>query len=102
MLFRSGLLEDAAELPWDALRERLERLLRDDTPAPLSALPELPEGAPFDRATLQRLSAVCVRTPVYGTRSSTLVALEARRVAQYWFADGPPDQAPFRDVMGLF
>ena len=55
-------------MPWPMLRERLQQMLADGTPAPLEALPELPPGAPFDQATLQRLSAVCVRTPVYGTR----------------------------------
>lgn len=95
-------LQDAEAMAWPALRGRLQQMLADGTPAPLEALPNLPPDAPFDLATLQRLSAVCVRTPAYGTRSSTVVALTARGVGEYWFADGPPDHTDFRDVKGLF
>ncbi len=95
-------LKDVQATPWSSLRSELQRMLADDTPAPLEALPDLPPDAPFDRVTLQRLSAVCVRTPVYGTRSSTVVALTAQGVGEYWFADGPPDHTDFRDVKDLF
>jgi uncharacterized protein with NRDE domain len=95
-------LGESSELSWDALRGRLQAMLADGTPAPLAALPTLTPDAPFDRATLQLLSAVCVRTPVYGTRSSTVVALTAHGVGEYWFADGPPDQTGFREVSDLF
>ncbi|MFT3925368.1 MAG: NRDE family protein [Myxococcales bacterium] len=95
-------LTDMESLAWDELAQRLIGLLSDGTPAPLSVLPELPPDAPFDRPTLQLLSAVCVRTPAYGTRSSTIVALTPDSVGHYLFADGPPDQTAFRDVKDLF
>tara|TARA_B100001093_G_C26503005_1_gene874136 strand:+ start:105 stop:761 length:657 start_codon:yes stop_codon:yes gene_type:complete len=46
------------------------------------------------------LDAICVRTPVYGTRSSALVTFGRRRVDSYLYADGPPDETPFEDVTG--
>ncbi len=95
-------LQGARELPWPLLRTRLEEMLADTTPAPLERLPLVPSDAPFDRDTLQLLSALCVRTPVYGTRSSTVVALTARGVGEYWFADGPPDRTRFDELSGLF
>ena len=40
---------------------------------------------------------VCVRTPFYGTRSSSVIALRQGSVAVYLHADGPADEAPFED-----
>lgn len=51
---------------------------------------------------LRQLSALCVRTPTYGTRSSTVVVLQPRRVEQFWVAEGPPDVTPFVEVSQLF
>jgi uncharacterized protein with NRDE domain len=96
------LLAPYLTAPFEQLCAALKRTLGDTEMPALSELPELPEGAPYDRPMLQRLAALCVRTPVYGTRSSTIVALREGGVSHYLYADGPPDQAPFRDVRGLF
>jgi uncharacterized protein with NRDE domain len=96
------LLADAPGADWEALSATLKTLLSDAALPPLDALPELPPDAPFDKLLLQRLAALCVRTPAYGTRSSTLVALRAGAVGHYLYADGPPDQTPFVDVTELF
>jgi hypothetical protein len=77
-------------------------MLADGELPELESVPEPPPGAPFDKAVLQRLSALCVRTSAYGTRSSTVVALSEGRVEEYWYADGPPDRSEFVDVTGLY
>ena len=52
--------------------------------------------APFDQEVARYLQAICVKTPVYGTVSSTLAAVSRGRVEQYCFAEGPPSEARFR------
>jgi uncharacterized protein with NRDE domain len=68
--------------PLESLLEGLASLLRGHEPA----------GDPFRN--------VCVHTPEYGTRSSTLIALgpEARR---YLHSDGPPCEAKYQDLTSL-
>jgi uncharacterized protein with NRDE domain len=96
------LIEPHVGEAWPLLSARLEACLADGALPPLELLPELPPGAPFDKPTLQRLAALCVRTPGYGTRSSTVVALAPGRVAHFAYADGPPDQTAFVDVLPLY
>jgi uncharacterized protein with NRDE domain len=55
-----------------------------------------------DAQLLQQLGALCVRTGNYGTRSSTVVLLNARGLDQFWVAEGPPDRTPFVEVSRLF
>jgi len=43
------------------------------------------------------LTATCIHTPAYGTRSSTIVGLAPGRVAHYLHADGTPCTTPFVD-----
>lgn len=56
---------------------------------------------PMNRELLRELQALCIHTPVYGTKSATLLALEPGRVAHYLFADGPPCTTPFAEVTAL-
>jgi uncharacterized protein with NRDE domain len=96
------LLAQHVDAPLDTLVEQLQRALADRA---LPALEDVPAPAPsarFDRALLRELAALCVRTPGYGTRSSTVVALGKGSVLHYAYADGPPDSTPFVDVRGLF
>jgi uncharacterized protein with NRDE domain len=95
-------LRDAEQLDWETLRATLQNMLADGSLPGLENVPGPAPEAPFDPAMLQRLSALCVRTQHYGTRSSTVVALAEQRVVEYWSTDGPPDQANFVDLMGLF
>jgi len=86
---------------WPTLAAELGAALSDHALPPLDAVPEPPPGAPFDRALLQRLGAVCIHTPLYGTRSATLIALAPGGVARYLFAEGPPCSTAFTDVTGV-
>lgn len=95
------LLIDHVHTPWPELRARLAATLADGVVPPIEAIPEPPRGT-LDRALIARLAALCVRTPAYGTRSSTIVALTPGGVGEYLYADGAPDQTEFVDVKGLF
>lgn len=97
-----ALVEPFAQAPWDTLAKTLRLTLADRVLPDLSLVPEPPQNPLFDRALLRELAALCVRTPVYGTRSSTLVALTSAGTARFEYADGPPDQTPFVDVMDLY
>jgi uncharacterized protein with NRDE domain len=84
----------AAPLAWPAIVPALAAALADHTrvPPPPSHLP--PEIA-------RELTAVCIHTPGYGTRSSTIVAAGRGEVIAYLHADGPPCTTPFADRRGL-
>lgn len=86
-----------AELP--RFVQGVQAMLADRELPPLDQLPMEPG---LDRDLLRQLAALCVRTPNYGTRSSTVVLLQPGRVLQYWLADGPPDQTAFAEVSPLF
>jgi uncharacterized protein with NRDE domain len=92
----------AGEDRWPVLEAGLTALLADSTlPA---TLPPLPPGvpAPFTAEEIHQLQALNIRLPAYGTRSSTVVALDAAgRVAHYLYADGPPHDTPFEERAAL-
>jgi len=96
------LIAPLVDAPLPKLTSALERALADRMLPELETIPVPPAEARFDRALLRELAALCVRTPVYGTRSSTVVALGRTGVLHYGYADGAPDQTPFSDVTPLF
>lgn len=82
---------------WPALGAHLAALLGDhERTAP-------PPGGPphLSPELLRELTATCIHTPLYGTRSSSIVALAPGGVIDYRHADGPPCTTPFADVRGL-
>ena len=56
------------------------------------------EGAGLDEHTQRALHAVCVKTPMYGTRSATIVGLSSTVPNQFYHADGCPSDIPFVDL----
>jgi uncharacterized protein with NRDE domain len=48
------------------------------------------------------LTATCIHTPHYGTRSATLVAIAGTRVLDYRYAEGPPCTTAFTSHCELF
>ncbi len=84
----------AAPLAWPAVVPALQAALADHARSdpPPSHLP--PEIA-------RELTAVCIHTPGYGTRSSTIFAAGRGEVIAYLHADGPPCTTPFADLRGL-
>ncbi|HEX2675636.1 MAG TPA: NRDE family protein [Polyangiales bacterium] len=94
----------ASALPmtaWSELAPRLGQVLGDHALPELAAVPQPPPGSTFDHATLHRMEAICLHGAEYGTCSASLIALGKRGVAHYWFADGPPCTASWRDVTAL-
>ncbi len=91
----AALAEDAR---WPALAARLPALLGDHRRSAPPANDALSHLSP-DLA--RELSALCIHTPHYGTRSSTIAALAPGRVLAYLHADGPPCTAPFVDRRAL-
>jgi uncharacterized protein with NRDE domain len=79
----------------------LASVLRDHELPALDAVEAPPAGSLFTHALAHRLQALCIHTPAYGTKSSSIIALAPGRVAGYWFADGPPCTTAFDDVTAL-
>jgi len=84
---------------WPALAARLGALLGDHRRAgPTEAV----ATGPLPPELARDLSATCIHTPLYGTRSSTIVALApGAGVIDYLHADGPPCTTPFVDRRAL-
>ena len=61
------------------------------TPIPSHLTPELARA----------LTATCIHTPHYGTRSSTIAGFARGTVTHYAHADGPPCTTPYRDLREL-
>jgi uncharacterized protein with NRDE domain len=92
------LVSPRANRPWDELLPVLESTLGDHELPPLADVPRPESGTPLSHDQLQALQALCVHTPVYGTRSATVLGLATGRVLHYRFANGPPCTTPFEDV----
>jgi uncharacterized protein with NRDE domain len=86
---------------WPLLQSQLAGVLADDSLPDPSEVPPVPAGAPFDEEVARYLQAIYVKTPVYGTVSSTLAAVSRGRVEQYWFAGGRPSSSSLKDVLHL-
>jgi len=71
--------------------DALATVLSDHRPAAGPPAAEPPE-----------LSAACVHTPEYGTRSALIVTVTAAGPPLLRVADGPPCEVPFHDVTGLW
>jgi len=92
------LVTPHAERPWKELRPAIESMLRDHEEPPLAEIPAPGEGARLSHSQLKALQALCVHTPIYGTRSATILGLSAGSVMHYRFSNGPPCTAGFEDV----
>jgi uncharacterized protein with NRDE domain len=82
---------------WPELLQRMRVALADHTRVALEDTP--PSHLPPELA--RELTAACIHTELYGTRSSTLLAIDHERVLAYLHADGPPCTASFVDRMEL-
>jgi uncharacterized protein with NRDE domain len=83
-----------ARLAWPAIVPALEAALADHT---RSEPP--PSALPADRA--RDLTAVCIHSAGYGTRSSTIFAARPGETLAYLHADGPPCVTPFVELGSL-
>lgn len=97
---RARVLEIPSE-PWPKMKQDLIEVLSDGSLPEPSEVPPLPPGAPFDREIARRLQAVCVQTPVYGTVSAAIAAVDPGRVERYLFSPRPPCDGAFEDALHL-
>jgi len=99
---RAAALAARLERPsFPELADAAHTMLADHELPPLEKVPPPPHGSHWPHELLQKLQALCIHTPAYGTRSSTLVAVGDGRVDRYLFADGPPCTTPFVDRTSL-
>lgn len=96
-----SLAEPLLQGDWPSLVSGLSRVLGDHALPPLQEISPPPPGSLIPRALARQLEALCIHTPLYGTRSSTILALEEGRVAHYLYAAGPPCRTAFEEVSGL-
>jgi uncharacterized protein with NRDE domain len=108
----AAMVAQAAEAAGPAAAaDALAGVLSDHRPAvdpqPASSPPAAPApGAPAPgaagRARPPELSAACVHTPTYGTRSAMIITVPAGGAPRLRVADGPPCEVPFRDATSLW
>lgn len=85
--FAAALAEGSDD---DTLITGLRRVLADHTLPPLSALPAM--DSPWGPEVARQLQALCVHTPVYGTRSSSLLLIRERG-SRFFSIEGAPCSA---------
>lgn len=81
----------------DEAEEALAAVLRDHRPA--AGPPDSPAAG---RVRPAELSAACVHTARYGTRSAMIVTVGVTGLPRLHVADGPPCQVPFQDFSALW
>jgi len=91
-------LADAASLSATELRTRLASVLASRERAAPSELEPIPEGSPWSPELVRELDAVAIETPLYGTRSSSIVALGTARAAGFWYTHAPPHRSELADL----
>ena len=87
----------------DDAADALVAVLSDHRPAadnPPSAAPPAPGAT--GRVRPAELSAACVHTPTYGTRSAMIITVPDGGWPRLRVADGPPCEVPFRDATSLW
>lgn len=87
--------------PWPELQSELAQVLADTSLPDPAEVPQIPQNPLFDQELARRLQAICVQTPVYGTVSSTIVAVRPGAALEYHHASGPPSDVPYRDFTHL-
>jgi uncharacterized protein with NRDE domain len=93
----AGVLRAAVDAPWSVARPRLAAALGDHTRVPVTG--EVPP--PLTRELAEAMTALCIHSPVYGTRSSAIVRIGEERTLEYLHAEGAPCAAPYVDYTGL-
>jgi len=83
---------------WPELSRQLAAALADHARPDLADLPESEPNARFPRDLVRELHALCIHTPLYGTRSAAIIALDPGRLAHLLWAPGPPCTTPFSEA----
>jgi len=90
-------IEEVVARPWPELSSHLKTILGDNTTT------DPPPNAPphLSRELARALTATCIHSEHYGTRSSSIVAIDRDRVRAYLHADGPPCTTAFVSKLDL-
>jgi uncharacterized protein with NRDE domain len=80
----------------------LAAVLSDHRPAVENPPAAPPAPGATGRVRPPELSAACVHTPTYGTRSAMIVTVPVSGLPGLRVADGSPCEVPFADVTGLW
>lgn len=73
-------LQNICQNSGDIDMESLFDILADDTPAPDDSLPDTGVGLEWERI----LSAIFIKSPHYGTRSSSIILMDHHGYVQFW------------------
>lgn len=95
-----GLVEACMAMEWPEQRSALMAVLADHKRIPLEDVVDV-AGARFPPEFIRELSALCIHTPEYGTRSSSIAVLGPGRVIELHYAAGPPCVTRFDDATGM-
>lgn len=96
------LVQPHVAAPWDELRGHLETALADHQLPPLEAVEPPPQDSIFTHEMVRAVQALCIHTPAYGTRSSTLLALSPDGVKHYLYGEGPSCETTRVELVDLF
>ena len=94
------LLKDDLLSPWEALQPLLRSALADHEVDPKKEV-FVPKGSLLPKLFWRRLEPLCIHTPVYGTRSSTIVAASRGKIEHYLFSAGAPCKTDFIEYTDL-
>ena len=78
---------------WPGIVPDLERALADHTRVAIEDVPR----SHLSPELARELTATCIHSPAYGTRSAAIIATAPGRVLAYLHADGPPCTTTFVD-----
>jgi uncharacterized protein with NRDE domain len=95
-----NLLQSQLQTPWETLQELLQQTLADHEVNPKDEV-FVPKGSLLPKMFWKRLEPLCIHTPVYGTRSSTIVAASPGKIEHYLFANGPSCKTDFVEYTHL-
>jgi len=93
----AALMLPAMHAPWRDAVPILARALGDHEQPRADQVGDPPPCAPYGKDFLAQLQAICIHTPAYGTRSSSIVALSTK-IDAYLHAEGHPCTNPFVEV----
>ena len=95
------LARAAIETPMPHLLMRLADILSDHELPAAEATPVPPAGAFITAETARLVQAICIHTPLYGTRSATLAAVAPGGLAHYLVSPLAPCRSPMVDASRL-
>ncbi|MGB5811249.1 MAG: NRDE family protein [Polyangiales bacterium] len=87
--------------PWEGLMRELATVLSDGSLPDAADVPAVPDNALFDQDLARHLQAICVKTPIYGTVSSTVAAIRPGEALQYHYSGEPGATDGFEDFTDL-